>query len=100
MEKYAGELSDGSTRDNTYIMTVHYPGQIPRRFLSTFDTPIWDAQSGGYCLYAGNSQGGIISELLIPNDSVIEGWYTDYIVEGAFEFQFPYSHFDPLECGG
>lgn len=100
VERYTGVLEDGRTSMNAYLITVKYSDQNSRQFLSMLDSPVWDAQRGGYCLYAGNRQGGAISELLSPNDSVIEGWYTDYIVSGAFGFEFDYSHFDPQECGG
>ncbi len=52
----------------------------------------------GYCLYAGNSQGGTIAELVSPNDPVLEGAYTDYIVEDAFDSAFLFSQFDDEQC--
>ncbi len=79
-------------------MTVNYPGQSPRQFLSTLDTPTWDIKRSGYCLYSGNSQGGSIAELVTPNDPVIEGMYTDYVVDEAFGYDFLFSHFDSNEC--
>lgn len=98
VDKYTGPLETGSSREDAYIVTVNYPDQDPRQFLSMLDTPLWDSKRKGYCLYAGNSQGGDVFELDSPNDSVIEGEYTDYIVSDSFAFEFPYSHFDESEC--
>ena len=41
--------------------------------------------------------GGIIKS---PNDSVIEGVYTEYIVPGPFSVGFRYAHFDFSESVG
>ena len=51
-----------------------------------------------YCLYAGNRQGGTIQEVEDPNDSVIEGIYTDYIMNDEFTTDFKFSHFDESIC--
>ena len=52
------------------------------------------------CYFVGNGQGGKLSkeEISEPNDSVIEGRYTDYIVESTFATDYKYSHFDERKC--
>lgn len=50
------------------------------------------------CLYVGNRQGGPIREVDFPNDPVIEGHYTDYIVTGGFQTMFKYSVFNSTYC--
>ena len=49
------------------------------------------------CLYAGSDQAaetGSISTL----DPVIQGSYTDYIVNDAFETEYQYSKFESDRC--
>ena len=99
IERYTGPLSDGSTRNNTYILTINYPESPPRCFPAFFLPGTWDdGLNNEYCLYAGSAQGGGIVELKSPNDSVIEGVYTEYIVPGPFSVGFRYAHFDLSEC--
>ena len=98
VEKYTGPLFDGSTRDDTYIVRVDYPGSPSRRFLAYLHSRTWDRRKNEYCLYAGSIQGGRIFELKSPNDPVIEGRYTEYIVPEPFSAEFVYSHFDMSEC--
>jgi len=50
------------------------------------------------CIYVGNSQAGPIQEVDAPNDSVIEGEYTDYEVDSMFATDFIYSHFETSRC--
>ena len=50
------------------------------------------------CIYVGNSQAGPIVEVDDPNDSVIEGEYTEYEVESMFATDFTYSHFNNDLC--
>ena len=37
-------------------------------------------------------------ELKSPNDPVIEGDYTEYIVSEPFNAEFDFSHFETSEC--
>ena len=51
------------------------------------------------CLYVGNSQGGPIYEIEDPNDPIIEGRYSEYIVPDLFsEDDFQYGLFDEDNC--
>ena len=50
------------------------------------------------CLYAGNAQGGLISEVA-GDDSVIEGDYFEYTVEdGIFGTNFAYNRLEARTC--
>ena len=51
----------------------------------------------GPCYYAGTAQGGRTSER-VENESVIEGKYTDYQVEGLFDDNFIFSQFEKDRC--
>ncbi len=93
-----GSLSDGSTRDDTYILTVNYPNMSPRRFVTFLHSVTWDRRGKEYCLYGGNRQGGGILEIESPNDPIIQGRYRDYIVGEQFGVDFAYSHFESSEC--
>ncbi len=51
------------------------------------------------CLYAGNRQGGPISEVSNPNNPVIEGSYKDYFVPSVFsEENYKFRLFDDSKC--
>ena len=51
----------------------------------------------GPCYYAGDSQGGRTAERE-ETESLIEGHYTDYQVEGLFGDEFVYSRFERDRC--
>ena len=51
----------------------------------------------GPCYYVGSSQGGRTGERE-ENDSVIEGYYTDYEVGSLFDDDFVYSQFERERC--
>ena len=57
----------------------------------------WDSQKK-QCLYVGNLQGGSSHEVPGLEDSVIEGLYTDYVVDSEFETQFRYAVFEQDKC--
>ena len=45
------------------------------------------------CVYAGDSEGGRMYEILKPNVSLLDGSYEDYIVEDLFGTEFKFSQF-------
>ena len=51
----------------------------------------WDS-ADQQCIFAGNSQGGPIYEAADgePNDSLLQGSYTDYITDSAFDYTFAF----------
>ena len=79
------------------MVTVNYPNSEPRSFVGLLSNVTWEFEKRP-CIYAGNSQAGPISEVDSPNDSVIEGEYTDYEVASMFATGFTYSHFDETHC--
>ena len=81
------------------MVTVVPESSSPRRFLGEFHTQKWDFSSGP-CLYVGNAQGGPSFEVEDPNDSVVEGYYREYIIEGGdlFETEYKYNQFEEERC--
>jgi len=49
------------------------------------------------CYYVGNGQGGETPELE-GEDSVIEGEFSDYVVDGLFGYNFIFSQFEEDRC--
>lgn len=101
IEKYIYRGTDDLYLDinQLYVVTVTHPGtQSVRRFIAEFDDKIWDLSKKD-CLYAGNIQGGRLGDIKDPvaEDSVIEGSYRQYIVNGLFDNEFEYQHFE-TEC--
>jgi hypothetical protein len=86
---YTGELGFLDGNERHFYMTVgNTLGGVPltRTFVASLQPRIWD-RTAGYCLYAGNRQSGPTGDVDdddSPNDSVIEGVYTDYIVSADF----------------
>ena len=93
---YDGDF-DGSGRSNDYVVTVNYPGSSPRSFVGLLHSVTWELERRP-CIYVGNAQAGPISEVVTPNDPVIEGDYTDYEVDSLFATDFIYSHFEASRC--
>ena len=96
VEEYDGDFR-GSARADDYIVTVRYPGSEPRSFVGLLYSVTWEHERRP-CIYAGDSQAGSSNEVDTPNDSVIEGKYTDYEVASRFATDFVYSHFEESHC--
>ena len=67
-----------------------------RKFTAIFLPLVWD-RSATSCYYAGDSQGGP-ERSRNPVNSVIEGHYSQYIMEGLFDTEFLYNRFDDSAC--
>ena len=67
-----------------------------RHFPTFFYHLVWDLSEDG-CYYVGNSQGGP-ERSRDPINSVIEGTYPQYIVDGLFDTEFVYEQFDEGTC--
>ena len=87
---------DGVIRDDTYDITVNYPGQ-QRQFVGFLYPLTWEFEEN-QCLYVGNGQGGPIDEVESPNDPVLYGEYSDYKVDNIFGTEFDYDHFESARC--
>ena len=100
VEDYTG-LFDNETRDDDFIITVRYPGTTPRSFIGLESSVTWELEKRP-CYFVGNGQGGKLSKQEVappePNDSVIEGHYSDYEVSSLFATGWKYSHFNEDLC--
>ena len=96
VSSYTG-LYGGEERTDDYIITVDHPQSEPRRFVGVKYSVTLEYERS-VCYYAGNTQAGRLVEVSDPNDSVIEGDYTDYKVDSLFATDFRFSHFDGSRC--
>ena len=96
VEEFTGECGD-EQRDNNYIITVRYPGTPPRSFVGIESSVTWELERRP-CYFVGSGQAGPLAEVSEPNDSVIEGVYSDYIIESLFATSYTYSHFLEGRC--
>ena len=98
VEEFDGEF-DGESSDDDYVITVRYPGQPSRSFVGMESSVTWELERRP-CFFVGDGQGGKVFEIAEPdpNDPVIEGHYTDYIVESLFATDYTYSHFNETLC--
>ena len=96
VSSYTG-LFGGEDRTDDYIITVDHPQSDPRSFVGLKYSVTWEFEKR-VCYYVGNTQAGKLAEVSDPNDSVIEGDYTDYKVDSLFATDFKFSHFDVSRC--
>ena len=82
VEGFTGEFGD-EQRDDDYIITVRYPGAPPRSFVGIESSVTWELERRP-CYFVGSGQAGPLAEVSEPNDSVIEGVYSDYIIESLY----------------
>lgn len=99
VEDYVGDRGFLNPNYRAIIVTYRPGSDNSRQFVSLLEPRSWD-RTKQPCLYSGNRQGGPIGDIdSDPNDSVIEGTYTDYIVNGLFESGCIYcSMFDNDQC--
>lgn len=72
-------------------MTVVPSDDSPSRsFLGDLFPRTWD-NTRETCLFVGNGQGGPSGAFADLQDSVIEGYYTDYMIESMFGTDFKYA---------
>ena len=88
MEPYIPPRGSIVRGNRLYNVTVIPPDSPPRSFLGDLVPRTWDSTKE-WCLYVGNGQAGPsgTSDL---RGSVIEGRYSDYIVESMFDPTFIY----------
>ena len=78
-------------------MEVDPPQSPARTFVAELYRRTWE-RTLKPCLYAGNSQGGPISEVA-GDASVIEGEYFEYeVTDGIFGTSFTYNRLLPRPC--
>ena len=88
-----GDLDDDGSPDIELYDPTH-PSY--RHFPAFFYQLVWDLSEDGF-YYVGNGQGGP-EKTHDPINSVIEGSYSQYIVDGLFDTQFVYEQFDESVC--
>lgn len=83
-----------------YLVKVTTPTTVhPRQFIGERFEQIWNHNYQS-CIYVGNSQGGNLVDIPGPQDTVIEGVFSDYIIkDGLFGIQYKYNHFDQMFNG-
>ena len=96
ISSYTG-LFNGEERTDDYIITVRHPEAPSRSFVGLKSNVTWEFEKR-VCYYVGNKQAGKLAEVSDPNDSVIEGDYTEYKVASLFATGFKYSHFEEGGC--
>ena len=86
--------------EELYLVTIEDPISLisKRQFIGELSKRSWDKTLRS-CLYVGSSQGGRLSDIPGPKDSVIEGVYSQYAVQdGILSTSFTYSRFDQTIC--
>lgn len=92
---FTGDVpSDGYDYYNVKVTPAN--GKV-RSFIGFLNDITWDFTQS-HCIYAGNQQGGIDGSFFGFSDSVIEGHYTQYTVNGLFGTAFVFSQFDDGRC--
>ena len=86
------EIAKYFNQSNLFVVSL-----LQRRFVAERFHRSWNLSLQS-CLYAGSSQGGALSDLPGPKDSVIEGRYTQYIVDSLLQTNYTYSRFDESFC--
>ena len=96
---YDGEVPPQyeAIRDDLYILTVFPPNSEPRSFPAQSFIRTW-SNKRYRCFYAGSSQGGSWGLLEDPDDSVIQGSYSNSRVDGIFDTEFEYLEFESDRC--
>lgn len=97
--KYNRTLRDGTINDQTYQVQLKPKNKPTRTFVGFLESTTWDF-TNQQCLYAGNAQGGSIYETAEgePNDPLLEGDFTQYKMDSAFDVEFDYNHYDSSQC--
>jgi len=95
LSEYTGETPDDNL--SYYSIKVTPADGDEREFVGHLYDVTWDFTPLP-CVYAGNRNGGPVAEFDDPNDSVIEGHYTNYETGGLFNTGFTYSQFDDSRC--
>lgn len=91
--QYTGLLWDGSPALDQYVVSFTRPISNQDVSFAGWLFPLtWELKRGP-CLLVGSYQAGPTYRVENTNDSVIEGVYTEYEVDGLYETDFRYSEF-------
>ncbi len=82
-----------------YKVTLSTASGIARSYIGELRKVTWEHREEA-CLYVGDSQAGPLGNPLMPNDGVLDGDYTDYVVDSAFSErgQFKFGLFQEFRC--
>ena len=86
----------GETLTNAYVANVMTRSGL-RSYVGMLYRMTWEREEGP-CLYVGDSQSFSIYEIEDPNDPVIKGLYTDYIVSEGFVEDFKFGLLEEERC--
>ena len=78
------------------VPSVTTPGES-RHFIAELHHRTWD-KTPEQCYYTGDSQGGHSGLVVSPDDSVIEGNYKEYILDGLFATDYRYGQYEEENC--
>ena len=81
-----------------YIVHLRPPDPAQTRsFVGELYTTKWD-NTHEPCIYVGSNQAGTGRSDLLPLGTVVEGAYSDYIMGGAFEYNYQFTRFESESC--
>ena len=83
-------------KDQYKVMILEHDGTIKRKFKGLLYPQTWSNLNKN-CIYAGDSQGGRSYGAPL-NETVIEGNYLQYIVDGLFECNYTFGRFEAPAC--
>jgi hypothetical protein len=90
-EAFAGKFNSGGTQEGAFQITT--PIELgSRSFICLQHLLTWDGREDT-CYYAGSKQAGAMNYIPAPEDTIIEGDYTDYMVDHDFDADFTFSVF-------
>lgn len=81
-----------------YIIHLRPPAPAQARsFVGEMFTKKWDSTPEP-CIYVGSNQAGTGRSDLLPLGTIVEGIYSDYIVKGAFDYNYLFTRFESESC--
>ena len=90
-------MTQNLINQNIRVLEINHPN-TNKRLVPAWLVPVTWKPGHTSCLYAGDSEGGRISEIKHPKDSLIEGSYHNYVVSNLFATDFLYNQFDTTLC--
>ena len=96
-QEFTGEFNIGGTREGAFNITT--PLELgSRSFIGLQYSLTWDRREET-CYYAGSKQAGATNYIPSPEETIIEGGYTDYMVDHNFDTDFRFSVFPSEDLG-
>lgn len=96
LQKHNGDFElrnrNQNPQDFVVLKFLNQDGSIRKTVGGIMGSRPWESTEES-CVYAGDSEGGQMYEILKPNVSLLDGSYEDYIVEDLFGTEFKFSQF-------